>query len=471
MSSKRSLTTLAIVAAVALLTAATLIVDFHDLQVALGFGYRQLIAVLLVISVLLVIKAYYDAMRIDKDILSFRIVSQFILLSYSVVAPLAVLVFDYDRKRIGYYLYKDFDYQRVAEVLFWFVLMQIGMLIGSRIETLELKLRNVVFPSRTLLILGWTLFLLSLSPFIVLAAGGNLQADTDYINTFVVLREQSQAAKALFYLGFFLIFPMFCVLVTAVAMERYKHAMVMMGIIVVITVFKPSRGLLFTAILAVLFAYHYLIRNLKIKHGIIALVVLALLSVVLVDRRAGESASRDRIDALIKIGEGSVVFENTYIIAKYLEDTSDYRWGQTYLTALVNIAPQWVLPFKKEESLIMWFRNTFFGAVTERTSGRMFSIIAEAYMNFKLMGPLLLGALYSYFLKMLYVEMSLQKDRGAISLAMLLYFYFCSTMYYFIRGDLSSFLIRTETYVMLPLIVLLLFRKRAKITYHGTAPQ
>lgn len=466
MTIPRSAIAVSIIMTVALLAAVAIVVDFNDLQSFLGFTYRQVVVILLILAGAIAIKAYYDAIRIDKDILSFRILSQFILLSYAVVSPLAVLLFDYDRKHIGYYLYKDFDYQRIAEVLLWFVLMQIGLMIGSRLNPIELKLHTVRFANRTLRVLGWILFLLSLTPFAVLALEGNLQADTDYINTFVVLGEQSRAAKVLFYLGFLLNFPMFCVLVSAIAGRKYRHVAIMMGFIVLVTLFKPSRGLLFTAILAILFSYHYLVKNLKVKHGIIALLVLAVLSVVLVDRRSGDAVSRDRVDSLLMVGEGAVVFENTYIIARYLHDSEDYRWGRTYVTALTSVVPQWALPFKKEDSLIMWFRHTFFGAVTERTSGRMFSIVAEAYMNFKLLGPLLLGVFYSYFLKLFYTEMKKGVNDRSVSLALLLYFYFGATMYYFIRGDLSSFLIRTETYVLLPLIILVLFRQRKEYGDH-----
>lgn len=63
-----------------------------------------------------------------------------------------------------------------------------------------------------------------------------------------------------------------------------------------------------------------------------------------------------------------------------------FLWGRSYLNAIVGLLPSRLLPWEVE-NLSRWYVRTYYPDTWQSGGGRGFSQIAEAYMNFGLLGP------------------------------------------------------------------------------------
>jgi len=422
--------------------------------------YKGAISFLISIILLIITMALVDSVRIDKDILSYRIMTQLVLLTYSLPSAIAALSLPDDPLKIGYIISANINNKIFFSVLFMFTLMHIGMLIGASIKSFDLKILRIRFSHRKLNSIGWILFLISLVPFLLLYSKTGWSINASYLEAFHTLKLLIINNKILLYSGFLTILPMCWLIITNVSTKKYLIVILLFIMIALVTLIKPSRGLFLTAFLATLLSYHYFIKRLTVKKALIYFVCLSAISVLIVHKRFVNIDHYSTLDPLFNIFEGRIIFENTYIIYDYLENTQDYRWGGTYLTAITHMIPKSFIPIKKKIPTSVWFEQYFSGNIAEKSSGRMFSIVAEAYMNFFLLGPFLIGVFYTYFLKTLYLSMikTIKNRNSMISIGTIVYFYFYTQIYYFIRGDITSFIVRTEAFVIVPIIILLISR-------------
>ena len=128
------------------------------------------------------------------------------------------------------------------------------------------------------------------------------------------------------------------------------------------------------------------------------------------------------------LGLGSNLFVASRVV-EWVPDEAPYEHGMTYVHTLVNLVPSFVLPEIRQESLLTWFKERY--APTSQ-SGYGFGMEAEAYLNFGLAGPLLVFALWAFFLCRLHA--GYRALPGAL-LYRYLYTFFMPFSLYSIRGD------------------------------------
>lgn len=128
-----------------------------------------------------------------------------------------------------------------------------------------------------------------------------------------------------------------------------------------------------------LFLHSQLFRDkVKIWIPLLAGGGLLALATYLFAQRSGESANTAQA-----LNQGSLLFVDSYIVARY-PDFIPFQWGGTYLDAVTGIAPNWLIPPKPAlaDQLVQSY-------APGSTSGYGFSLSAEAYINFGLVGILI----------------------------------------------------------------------------------
>jgi hypothetical protein len=111
-------------------------------------------------------------------------------------------------------------------------------------------------------------------------------------------------------------------------------------------------------------------------------------------------SDRAREESVVQsvLGLGSNLFITSRVV-EWVPQEIPYRWGETYLHTTVNLIPSFLLPDLRFESLLKWFKERY--APTSQT-GYGFGMEAEAYLNFGLLGPLGMFALWSFGLSRLH---------------------------------------------------------------------
>jgi hypothetical protein len=111
-------------------------------------------------------------------------------------------------------------------------------------------------------------------------------------------------------------------------------------------------------------------------------------------------SDRAREESVVQsvLGLGSNLFITSRVV-EWVPQEIPYRWGETYLHTTVNLIPSFLLPDLRFESLLTWFKERY--APTSQT-GYGFGMEAEAYLNFGLLGPLLMFGLWSFGLSRLH---------------------------------------------------------------------
>lgn len=104
----------------------------------------------------------------------------------------------------------------------------------------------------------------------------------------------------------------------------------------------------------------------------------------------GERAREESVVQSI-LGLGSNLFVTSRVV-EWVPREIPYRFGETYLHTTANLVPSFLLPDLRFESLLTWFKERY--APTSQT-GYGFGMEAEAYLNFGLVGPLLVFALWT----------------------------------------------------------------------------
>lgn len=430
-----------------------------------GWNIETMVFVSVSLQLSVALYAVLDAVQKDKDILSYQVILHAIFIGYTISPPVTLLFFRDQIASLGVLGFININY--VFTVTNMMVLYQIGLILGAKLRVPQLRLLQTRFSINRMYPLGWLLMLLSLAPYIVLVMSGQWSIGADYSDTFEALSEQTKDSRIMLYLSFLMLLPVTWIILTSFHRKRLLPIATTLLIIVGVTMLKPSRGLLLSTMIIILLGHHYYRKPITMLKGIIALCLVFTLSYTIMDYRTGNEYSNE--DIMMRASEGYTTFHNTYLVHQYVEETGDYRWGRGYLLGFANMIPQWLVPIEREQPLPNWLLDTFFPA--GMPGGRMFSIVADGYLNFSYPGIILLGALTAYLMKLLYVSFrNSHKSTTEIQLGAILYFFLCAQVYYLIRGDLMSFLMRLYAYSLIPIVLLVIFTLRRKVRALVHAP-
>ena len=105
-------------------------------------------------------------------------------------------------------------------------------------------------------------------------------------------------------------------------------------------------------------------------------------------------ATREESVVQAILGLGSNLFVVSRVI-EWVPDELPYEGGMTYVHTLGNLAPSFLLPQLRQGSLLTWFKERY--APTSQ-SGYGFGMEAEAYLNFGLLGPVVVFAVWTLVL-------------------------------------------------------------------------
>lgn len=141
----------------------------------------------------------------------------------------------------------------------------------------------------------------------------------------------------------------------------------------------------------------------------------------------GERARQESaVQSLLGLGSNLFV---TSRVAEWVPADEPHRYGGTYLGTLGNLAPSFLVPGLRFESLPAWFKDNY---APTSTTGYGFGMEAEAYLNFGLVGPVLVFALWTAGLVLLFDGWRLVPDALLHRYA---FTFMCPFSLYCIRGD------------------------------------
>ncbi len=104
-------------------------------------------------------------------------------------------------------------------------------------------------------------------------------------------------------------------------------------------------------------------------------------------------AAKAREESVVQsvLGLGSNLFVTSRVV-EWVPREIPHRWGETYLHTAANLLPSFLLPGLRYDSLLAWFKERY---APTSSSGYGFGMEAEAYLNFGLLGPVLVFALWA----------------------------------------------------------------------------
>jgi len=112
-------------------------------------------------------------------------------------------------------------------------------------------------------------------------------------------------------------------------------------------------------------------------------------------------------------------------------DFNEFFYGKTYLFSFLNLfLPSFILtPAERFPTPTLWFKQVFYPNVTNL--GLDFSMLAEAYLNFGLLGIPIIMAISAYGLKRLYLLATFRKD----FVSLILYVNVLIAFLWYLRSD------------------------------------
>lgn len=127
--------------------------------------------------------------------------------------------------------------------------------------------------------------------------------------------------------------------------------------------------------------------------------------------------------------------------------TVDLRYGATYFEALIQLLPLAVFP-GRPPAPSEWFAMRFFPEVFARGGGFGFSIVAEAYWNFKLLGVVVVALLIGIGL----ARLDTLRDRRSLGIVgFILYVNLAPTIFLSVRSDFATVL-KQALIIVVPVI-------------------
>ncbi len=182
-------------------------------------------------------------------------------------------------------------------------------------------------------------------------------------------------------------------------------------------------------------------RRLRVLlQGAAAFAVVAILLVVLEWARSGAGLTfSSQVQAIGQRSKEDSVLQsilslgsNLFIVSRVVEWVPaevPYEHGMTYVHTLVNMLPSFLLPDIRYESLLTWFKMRY---APTSDSGYGFGMEAEAFLNFGYAGPVVVFALWAWFLCRLYDG---YRKLPGLTLYRYAYTFLLPFSLYSIRGD------------------------------------
>lgn len=197
-----------------------------------------------------------------------------------------------------------------------------------------------------------------------------------------------------------------------------------------------------------------LFRNIKPWHlalGILIGFSINLLTTIYENVLLGGGFDRWAATGLILRGP-TAVFWITAITIDWVDSASiPLREGITYLQAVGGLFPGQIRPFEVG-SLSKWFVNEFQPDLAKSGIGYGFSLIAEGYLNFKLMGVVLSSFIFACFSGFIvFIRDSIKLP----TISFLIYVVMFSGFYKFLQGDLTNVLSRLQYTIVISVIFVL----------------
>ena len=151
--------------------------------------------------------------------------------------------------------------------------------------------------------------------------------------------------------------------------------------------------------------FMYYMKILRIRNIIVGLVLATSIVVVMGQLRAvnmtGSGDGRTMLDAVIGSGNGMDLMRTSAIMKRVPEEV-DFLYGSSYASILTAYVPRSVWPGKPDIALGPWVKQEVFGFPVPGNNGWPSGLIAEAYLNFGLLGmPILLFAI-GWFFRLVY---------------------------------------------------------------------
>lgn len=143
-------------------------------------------------------------------------------------------------------------------------------------------------------------------------------------------------------------------------------------------------------------------------------------------------------------------FDTWYRICSNVLSSSNFSllYGKSYLNTLISF----VVPVSNSTSLSSWYVHNFEYSVFLRGGGRGFSGVLEAYMNFGILGNILVYYLYGWIIKQ-------QNDKSDFSI--ILYMIFMISIFQFFRSESYSLWKNMVWFKLYPVILVFFISKKS----------
>lgn len=421
------------------------------------------LAWLIVISYFLAVRAWY---KIRQELLCPYII--FLTSLYFFTAGqcflLAVGIFPtYKNLIVNYPLYYVVRAQ-------WFTLLSlnafsIGAIVSAKIyskknEKIALANDNVVAAIKKI---GWFLFIISFPIFTVDTITMIRAVISSGYGAIYEIHRSSRIEVILFGLGDYYFLPSLMLLLIAYKNNKRNRKLILtiMVIKVLIDFYIGGRTPAIITLICIICVYHYIIKPITKKQAVIFIVVgyfLAATLTIVVQIRgiAGRSlfdflsfsSNENPVITLISELGGSMIPLIEMIARAGVQ--FPFRCGSTYLYGLTTIIPNlgfWdVHPAEVNASLGDWLQS-----IMGINYGPGFSMIAEAYLNFKWAG-ILAVAIIGFILGRLFSLVHRQEAEGKIEVFCLVMLILNSTVKVLVR-DSAMQVFRSAYYIIIPIYI------------------
>ena len=154
-------------------------------------------------------------------------------------------------------------------------------------------------------------------------------------------------------------------------------------------------------------------------------------------------------------------YANAYLIFNsILESPIEYQFGMTYLKSFSLFFPHFILP-NRFEGLPIWFVKTYYYDVYSLGGGFAFNFVAETYLNFGYIGPIIIGVILGWLFRKFWIYVFF---KSTTSYSLTCYDMFLPSIFILGRVDFGGGFKEYLTSVLLPLgAIYLLFLEFNKL--------
>jgi oligosaccharide repeat unit polymerase len=359
-----------------------------------------------------------------------------------------------------------------AATILCVTLAMLGTILGSRMDLsrrLERavarfdqawNVREAVLVGSAMLGIGGGLLALL---FMQVGLGAYLQSE--YVNSYA-----AELGKGYLSAGIFLVRIGILVLLLALLEYRRRLPWVPLAMFAVLCLFYlrvGRRGVVLSAGIALLMILHFYYKPFRYR----TLITLALVGVVLfmaVAHARAYSAGglegmisglRDEFvleDAWLTMQEVNTIPLSLYEMTQYIPNHASYLYGRSYWEAFEILVPLELHPNRPLGSS-QWFAWYYNPRVAAMGGGYAFSLIAEGYINFGMLGAFLVGLVQGAFLKTM---VQLRRNNPLSKSRLLVYATIGMQIYFLIRGDFGA-LVKLGFIIGVPTLAIAMFLGRA----------